>query len=88
MGHFIGGSAFGMARDIAEGLILLNDTMLRKFAPNESQQLLFELDKMIKDARGETVAQEDTQAIQKKSRRISRIQSAMNIVKSRLATRR
>lgn len=88
MGHFIGGSAFGMARDIAEGLILLNDTMLRKFAPTETQQLLFELDKMIKDARGEQVDQEDTQAIQKKNRRISRIQSAMSILKSRLATRR
>lgn len=87
MGHFIGGSAFAMAHDIALGLILLNETMLRKFGPAELQQLLFELDKQVKDARGEQVGQEDTQAIQKKNRRISRIQSAMNIVKSRLATR-
>ncbi len=87
MGHFIGGSAFGMARDVSEGLILLNDTMLRKFQLPELQQLHFELEKMIKDARGEQVAQEDAQAIQKKSRRISRIQSAMNIIKTRMSTR-
>jgi hypothetical protein len=87
MGHFIGGSAFGMARDIAEGFILLNDSMLRKFNAGESQQLLFELDKLAKDARAEQVAQEDTQAIQKKNRRISRINQATMIIKSRLATR-
>ena len=87
MGHFIGGSAYSMARDVAEGLILLNDTMLRKFSVGEIQQLMFELDKLAKDARGEQVDQEDTQAIQKKSRRVSRIASAMNIVKLRLATR-
>jgi hypothetical protein len=87
MGHFIGGSAFGMARDIAEGFILLNDTMLRKFNAGESQQLLFELDRLAKDARAEQVAQEDAPAIQKKSRRISRINQAMMILKNRLATK-
>lgn len=88
MGHFIGGSAYGMAKDIAEGLILLNETMLRKFAPAETQQLLFELDKLAKDARGEQVGQEDIQAIQKKSRRVSRITSAIIMLKSRLASGR
>jgi len=87
MGHFIGGSAFGMAHDIAEGFILLNDTMLRKFNAGESQQLLFELDKLAKDARAEQVAQEDAPAIQKKNRRISRISQAMMILKNRLATK-
>jgi hypothetical protein len=87
MGHFIGGSAFGMARDIAEGLILLNDTMLRKFSAGESQQLLFELDRLAKDARAEQVAQEDAPAIQKKNRRISRINQAVMILKNRLATK-
>jgi hypothetical protein len=83
----MGGSAFAMARDIGEGLILLNDTMLRKYQSTELQQLMFELDKLIKEARGEAVDQEDTQAIQKKNRRISRIISAMSIVKSRMAVR-
>jgi hypothetical protein len=87
MGHFIGGSAFAMARDVAEGLILLNDSQLKKFTPSELQQLLFELDKLVKDARGEAVDQEDVPAIQKKNRRISRIVSAVNIIKSRMAVR-
>jgi hypothetical protein len=87
MGHFMGGSAFAMARDVAEGLILLNDSQLKKFASSELQQLLFELDKLVKDARGEAVDQEDVQAIQKKNRRISRIVSAVSIIKGRLAVR-
>jgi hypothetical protein len=87
MGHFIGGSAFAMARDVAEGMILLNDSQLKKFAATELQQLLFELDKLVKDARGEAVDQEDVQAIQKKNRRISRIVSAVSIIKGRMAVR-
>lgn len=87
MGHFIGGSAFGMAHDVAEGLILLNDSLLKKFAPSELQQLLFELDKLVKEARGEAVDQVDVQAIQKKNRRISRIVSAVSIIKGRMAVR-
>ncbi|MEE9219568.1 MAG: hypothetical protein V3U98_10935 [Acidobacteriota bacterium] len=87
MGHFIGGSAYMMARDVAEGYILLNDPMLRKFIRSEVQQVLFELDKLIREARGEAVDQEDVPAIQRKNRRVSRINAAVSILKSRLAKR-
>lgn len=88
MAHFIGGSAYTMAKDIAEGLILLNHTMLRKFNRSEVQQVLFELDKFARESRSLIVEQTDTQAIQKKNRRISRITSALQILKSALSNRK
>lgn len=88
MAHFIGGSSYTMAKDIADGLILLNGTMLRKFSRAEVQQVLFELDKLARESRGIVVEQADIQAIQKKSRRLSRITSALLILKGKLSARR
>ncbi|MCZ6779783.1 MAG: hypothetical protein V3U86_13960 [Acidobacteriota bacterium] len=88
MAHFIGGSAYTMAKDIAEGLILLNGTMLRRFSRADVQQVLFELDKIVRESRSIIVEQADIQAIQKKNRRLSRIMSALQILKSKLSARR
>lgn len=88
MAHFIGGSAYTMAKDIAEGLILLNGTMLRRFSRADVQQVLFELNKIVRESRSIIVEQADIQAIQKKNRRLSRIMSALQILKSKLSARR
>lgn len=80
MGNFMGGSAFAMARDVAEGLILVNATTFRKFTVAELKQLSFELDRVQKEARADQPAPEDTQAIQKRGRKISRITSAVQII--------
>ena len=80
MGNFIGGSAYAMSRDIAEGLILVNANTFKKFSPAELKQLSFELDRVQKEARTEQPAGDDTQAIQKRGRKLSRITTAMNII--------
>jgi hypothetical protein len=72
MGSFIGGSAYAMSHDIAEGMILINANVLKKFTPEELRQLSFELDKVQKEIRGEQPAGDDTQAIQKRGRKMSR----------------
>ena len=87
MGNFIGGSAYAMARDVAEGMILVNTNMFRKFTPAELKQLTFELDKVQKEARAEQPPQDDTQAIQKRGRKLSRITTAMNITNAALIKR-
>jgi hypothetical protein len=87
VGNFIGGSAFAMARDIAEGLLLVNANTFKKFAPGELKQLLFELDRVQKESRAEQVPPEDTQAIQKRGRRLSRITTAINVINSVLLKR-
>jgi hypothetical protein len=80
MGNFIGGSAYAMSHDIAEGMILLNANTLKKFTPVELKQLAFELDKVQKEIRSEQPAGDDTQAIQKRGRKLSRITTSLQII--------
>ncbi len=80
MGSFIGGSAYAMSRDIAEGMILINANVLKKFATEELRLLSFELDKVQKEIRAEQPAADDTQAIQKRGRKLSRITQALMMI--------
>ena len=80
MGNFIGGSAYAMSHDIAEGMILINANTLKKFTPVELKQLAFELDKVQKEIRSEQPAGDDTQAIQKRGRKLSRITASLQII--------
>ena len=80
MGNFIGGSAYAMSKDIAEGLILVNANSFKKFTVVELRQLMFELDKVQKEARAEQPPPDDTQAIQKRGRKLGRITTALQII--------
>ncbi len=80
MGNFMGGSAYAMSRDISEGMILVNQTTFKKFTPGELKQLAFELDKVQKEIRAEQPAGDDTQAIQKRGRKLTRISQALMMI--------
>jgi hypothetical protein len=87
MGNFIGGSAYGMSRDVVEGQILLNTNVLKKLTEPELRQLAFELDKLQKECRSEQPAGDDTQAIQKRGRKLSRITAALNMINQTIFSR-
>jgi hypothetical protein len=80
MGNFLGGSAYAMSRDIAEGYVLINANLLKKFTTTEISQLRLQLEKVQKEVRAEQPAQTDIQAIQKRGRKISRISSALLVI--------
>ncbi len=80
MGNFLGGSAYAMSKDIAEGYVLLNANLLKKFTDMELVQLRQQLEKVQKEIRAEQPPQNDVQAIQKRGRKISRISSALLIL--------
>ena len=80
MGNFLGGSAYAMSKDIAEGYVLLNANLLKKFTEVELGQLRQQLVKVQKEVRAEQPPQNDVQAIQKRGRKISRISSAMLVL--------
>jgi len=80
MGNFLGGSAYAMSRDIAEGYVLLNANLLKKFTLVELAQLRQQLEKVQKEVRADQPPQNDVQAIQKRGRKISRISSAILIL--------
>ena len=85
MGNFMGGSAYAMSRDISEGMILVNQNTFKKFMPAELKQLAFELDKVQKEIRAEQPAGDDTQAIQKRGRKLTRISQAIMMINASLA---
>lgn len=87
MSNFLGGSAFAMASQIAGGYLLVTPTVIRRLNRQELNQLQFELQKILTDERGNQPSQTDTQALQARNRKISRISGALQVIQARLAGR-
>ena len=82
MGNYVGGSAPAMVRQIREGFTLVNAMMLKRFTAIELDKLTFEIEKKLRDLRGEQVDLTDTLAIQGKNRRISRLDGALRVIRA------
>jgi len=79
---FAGGSAWAMARDIAEGFVLVTERTYQRFDAGQLDKLGFELERGLRDMRGEAVDIEDVQAVQQKNRKLSRLTSAITMLRS------
>jgi hypothetical protein len=84
MANFIGGSAYSMASQVAEGYLLLNHTHLKKLGKGDLAVLQQELNKVLTEARGNQPPLEDIQAQQHRNRKISRLTSALQMVQQKL----
>ena len=82
MGNFMGGSAFAMAGQIAEGYILVNERTFTRFQRGELDKLTFEMEKRLREIRSEQPDLADTLAVQQKNRRIMRLNSAVMMLRS------
>ncbi len=78
---FMGGSAPAMARQIAEGFTSVNAVSLKRMSNQELDTLLFELDKLVRELRGEHVDLDDLKAIQLKNRKVSRITNTIRVIR-------
>lgn len=87
MGNFLGGSAFAMASQIAGGYMLVTPMTLRRLNRQELNQLHHELQKIMTDERSQQPAQDDTQALQARNRKISRINNALQVIQGRMSGR-
>jgi|InoplaM3SPM_1038593.scaffolds.fasta_scaffold39330_1 hypothetical protein len=85
---FMGGSAYAMARDITEGFILVTERTFKTMQRSEVDQLAFEMDRYLREIRGDQPALDDMAAIQQRNRRISRINQAMIMVRAYQQKRR
>jgi hypothetical protein len=70
-----------MARQIADGYTLVTAVTLKRLDVQELDTLLFELDKRLRELRGEPVDLEDLKAIQLKNRKLSRIENACRVIR-------
>jgi hypothetical protein len=82
MAPFMSGSAWAMARDIAQGYIVVTDRVFVRMNAPELDQLRFELDRRLRELRGESPDLEDTQALQLRNRSILRVSKAQTVLQS------
>ncbi len=88
MSHYIGGSAPAMVRQISEGFTLVTAVSLKRFSVEELRTLQFELEKLLREIRGEQVDLQDIPGLQKRNRKISRVDGSLRVIRSTLQSRR
>lgn len=82
MANFPGGSAWAMAREIAEGYCLVTERTFRQMQRPDLEKLQFELDRRMRDLRAEQPALDDLGAIQLRNRRMQRLRSAQMMLQA------
>jgi len=85
----MGGSAWAMTRDIADGFVNVTDRTFRSLSVVQIQKLGHEIERLLRELRGGAVADEPLPELQKRQRRIQRLNSARTMMQShRQRTRR
>ena len=71
-----------MARDIAEGYLTITERSFKNLTRADLDQLAFELERHLRDLRGDQAALDDIQAIQARNRKIQRVNTAVMVLRS------
>lgn len=71
-----------MARDIAEGYVMITERSFKTLTRGDLDQLGFELERHLRELRGDQAPLEDIQAIQGRNRKIQRVNTAMMVLRS------
>ena len=80
MSIFIGGSASAMVKDIAEGYIIVTEHTFKKFQTPDLQSFVFELEKISREVRGSQADPGDLDAVQRRNRKLQRLNQVANLV--------
>jgi hypothetical protein len=78
MGNFMGGSAWAMSQQIADGFILVSERTYKRLERGELDKLGFEMDKLLREVRAVQIPLEDIQGLQHKNRKCSRLMGALS----------
>lgn len=82
MSGFMGGSAYSMSRDIADGFVTVTERTYRQMTPADMNKLGHEIERFLRELRGGATADEETVELQKRQRRIQRLNSAMVVMRA------
>jgi hypothetical protein len=77
-----------MAKDIADGYLMCTEKTFARLLPAEVDQLGFEIDRALREVRGNQPSLDDMPAIQQRNRRIQRLNGAFTMLRSYQARRR
>jgi len=81
---FMGGSAYAMANSLMDGYILPSPVNLKRLSVEELRELCFEVEKLLRDLRGQVPDQSDQQALMKRNQKLMKLQSSQNAISSYL----
>ena len=79
---FPGGSAYAMARDVGEGYLLVTERIFKTMNRSDLDQVVFEMDRYMRELRGDQPALDDLPAVQLRQRRMQRLNSALSMLRS------
>ena len=82
MAGFLGGSAYAMCRDVAEGYYAVTARTFNGMTRPQLEQLAQELDKHLREIRGTQVPLDDLPEVQRRNRRIGRLNNALMILRT------
>ena len=82
MSHFIGGSAYAMTQQVAGGFTLVTERTFRRLTRAELDTLGHEIEKLLREIRSEQPELSDTQAIQKRNRKIQRLNTCRMMLRT------
>ncbi len=88
MSPFMGGSAPAMAGQVADGYTLITAVQLRRLSDPELQQLLVELERILRDTRSQVLAPDDIAAIQGRNRKLTRVTGVLQQIQLTRSKRR
>ena len=88
MSGFPGGSAWAMARDIGNGHIMLTERSLARFSPAQIDKLGFEIEKLLREIRGQQPDLDDIGALRSRNQKIQRLNSSRQVLESARRKRR
>jgi hypothetical protein len=87
MSVFIGGSAYSMVRDVADGFILTTERTFRNYGRKELGEFQQEANRFLQEVRADQPALTDAVAVQRRQRRMQRLMQALALVNA-VQTRR
>jgi hypothetical protein len=71
-----------MVRDVAEGYFLVTERAFKNLTQADLEQLTFEMDRHMRELRGDQPSLDDLAAIQLRQRRMQRLNSALMMLRS------
>ncbi len=78
----MGGSAWSMTRDIADGFVSVTERTYRQMTAVQMNQLGHEIERMLRELRGGSTANEPTPELQNRQRRIQRLNTALTVMRA------
>ena len=77
---FPGGSAYAMVREIADGYFLVTERSFIRFPPADLDKVRFEIDRLLREIRGDQLSLDDVTVFRMRNRRIQRLTGAAMIL--------